>query len=194
MQIKTKTAQSTKIAVFGGKCSFTDIAAKKYFSGNSNELEYFMTTDKAIRAVKRNKCKYGVIPYKNNNVGNVETTKDFNSKNHLKVIESIELPIHHNLLSLKKIPLNNIKKVVSHPHALLQCKQYLINNLPQAKLSTAKSTSDAARLLAKGKLGNDTAVIASNEAAKMHELVTVDAEIEDTKDNKTTFLVISAAD
>lgn len=71
---------------------------------------------------------------------------------------------------LKKNDIKNIKQIISHPIALLQCKKYL------SKYKNLKLT--------------EYAEAASKEAARVYNLKIIDKNIQTVKKNYTRFFVI----
>ncbi len=84
--------------------------------------------------------------------------------------------------------LDNIKKVISHPHATAQCRKYLSTNLKGAEVIAANSTAEAVKILKKE--NDDIAAIGTKTAAKIYDLEIIENDIEDNKDNKTRFVFI----
>ena len=61
-----------------------------------------------------------------------------------EVVISVQL----HLLGLPEAQLDEITEVLSFPHALGQCREFLREQLPHAKPATANSTAEAAELVA----------------------------------------------
>ncbi|GAH97461.1 unnamed protein product, partial [marine sediment metagenome] len=88
----------------------------------------------------------------------------------------------------KKIKLDDIKKVISHPHATAQCRKFLSTNLKGAEVIAANSTAEAVKILKKE--NDDIVAIGTKTAAKIYDLEIIESDIEDNKDNKTRFVFI----
>ena len=84
----------------------------------------------------------------------------------------------------------NIKTIASHDQAIKQCKMYLKRIWPKATLEETSDTAKAAEDLSKGKLPKTTAVIASENCAKLYELKILEKGIQDLKFNFTSFLAV----
>lgn len=179
----------SKIAYFGHPGSFTSIAAlkfaKKYKIGQSHMLPC-QTFDEVMQYVLNDNV-YGVVPSSNSSVGSVDEYVKLDKKYKDLVTDEISVPIHHCLLQKGQ---EKITHVVSHPHALLQCKKYLNKNFPSAKLVDYSTTSTAARDLSLDNLPTGSAVIASEKAADIYGLRVQDSNIEDDKNNVTNFKVL----
>jgi prephenate dehydratase len=83
-----------------------------------------------------------------------------------------------------------IKKIISHPQALAQCSNFLYKNFPTAELKEVSSTSYAAEKVAT--LKDETlACIANETCADLFNLNVLNSDINDEKDNKTRFYILS---
>jgi chorismate mutase / prephenate dehydratase len=180
---------SSKIAYFGHPGSFASIAAQKFIQKRhivNYQLFPCETFDEVLQYVLGDEV-YGVIPYNNSYAGSVDEYVKLQEPYKKFVIDDISIGVHHCLLHKGT---SQIKKVVSHPHALMQCKKYLEKNFPNAKLIKSKTTSTAARDLSVDNLSPDCAVIASKNAAEIYRLDVIAANIEDSHQNVTHFKVL----
>jgi prephenate dehydratase len=82
-----------------------------------------------------------------------------------------------------------VKKVLSFPHAVAQCREFLGRKLPDADFRAANSTSDAAREVSKSRR-SDQAAICNALAADIYGLDVLASAIEDHPDNVTRFVVV----
>ena len=82
-----------------------------------------------------------------------------------------------------------MRKVISHPQAIGQCRSWLEENLPDIPLVDASSTASAAQQAAEDA---SVAAIASEAAASLYGLRVVKHKIEDNPNNFTRFLVIGS--
>ena len=121
--------------------------------------------------------------------GSVNITQDILTfESEAKIIGEVTIPVKHSLIGKKNIKLNNIKKVISHPHATAQCRKFLSTNLKGAEVIAANSTAEAVKILKKE--NDDIAAIGTKTAAKIYDLEIIKSDIEDNKDNKTRFVFI----
>jgi chorismate mutase/prephenate dehydratase len=127
-----------------------------------------------------------VVPVENSNEGVVSHTLDMFMKSELKIIAEVLIEVSHDLLN-RTGRLEDIRKVVSHPQALGQCRVWLEENLPDIPLVDVGSTTQAAQLAAEDE---EIAAIASEAAATLYGLRAVKHRIEDNPNNFTRFLVI----
>ncbi|TYO99566.1 chorismate mutase [Geothermobacter ehrlichii] len=174
-----------KVAFLGPQATFTHVAAMQQF-GHSAKLVPQKSIPAVFEEVGRGRAHYGVVPVENSNEGIVNHTLDMFLDSELKIITEILLEISHDLLS-RSGRMQDIRKVVSHPQALAQCRGWLEENLPDASLVDVASTALAARIVAEDE---NAAAIASEQAGAMYGLKVVKKKIEDNPNNFTRFLVI----
>lgn len=84
--------------------------------------------------------------------------------------------------------MSDIKKVVSHPQGLAQCRRYLAANFRDAELITVSSTAEAARIAARDP---QCAGIANEFSAELYGAEVHAREIGDRMGNETSFSLIS---
>ncbi|HEX5386641.1 MAG TPA: 3-deoxy-7-phosphoheptulonate synthase [Gemmatimonadales bacterium] len=150
-----------------------------------------------VAAVRDGTADAGILPIENSLVGSVTTTYDLLQEafgdRRLRLTHEILLPVHHTLMGLPGAPLSGIKRVLSHPVALGQCRIWLGKHLPEAELVSAWDTAGSAEIVARE--GNPMlAAIAGRNAADAHGLVPLAERIEDDPTNQTRFLVFGRAE
>jgi len=174
------------VAYLGPDTTFTSKAAVMQF-GRSSVFKPYSTIADVFSEVGSENVNFGVVPIENSTEGIVNHTLDLLMDHDLYIISEIFLSIHQNLMS-RETKLENIKKVASHIQCFGQCRNWLRNYLPNAKLIEFSSTSEAAGYV-KNRKG--MAAIASKEAAGKYGLTIIHKHIEDNPDNHTRFAVLS---
>ncbi len=174
-----------KVAFLGPLATFTHAAALQQF-GLSAQLVAQKSIPAVFEDVARGRAPYGVVPVENSTEGVVSHTLDMFMESELKINAEILLEISHDLLS-RSGRLSDVKKIVSHPQALAQCRHWLEENLPDIPLVDVASTALAAQMVTEDE---SAAAIASEMAASLYGLRTVRKKIEDNPNNFTRFLVI----
>ncbi|WP_239493666.1 prephenate dehydratase [Candidatus Karelsulcia muelleri] len=177
-----------KIAIQGIKGCFHELATKKFFKKEPYKLVECKTFKKLINVVVTKKAEIGVIAIENSLVGVIIENYNLIKNFKLKIIGEIYLPINQNLMILKQNDIKNIKQIISHPMALLQCKKYL-SKYKNLKITEYADTAKAAFFIYKNKKKN-IAAIASKEAARVYNLKIIDKNIQTVKKNYTRFFVI----
>src|SRR5690606_5995621 len=83
--------------------------------------------------------------------------------------------------------MEGVKRIVAHPQALAQCRNWLQLHTPAMPLDAASSNSEAARMASQDP---SIAAIAGNQAAHAWDLQAVASGIQDDPQNRTRFLAV----
>lgn len=177
-----------QIGYLGPNGTFSEQAAIFYCS-DAKCISYH-TIDDVIQAVDKNLIEVGIVPIENSIEGTVNVTMDtiiFNSD--IKIIAEIVIPIEQNFLVSKNYTNEQITKILSHPQALAQCREFLNKNYRHAQQIPTSSTSEAAKLVASST--EPWAALGNLLCAKLYDMKVLYSKIQDNKSNETRFIVIS---
>ncbi len=174
-----------RVAYLGPMYSYSYLAAIKHF-GETSELAPVASIGAVFEEVGRGQAVYGMVPIENSTDGRIVDTLTMFARQPLKICAEILLPIHHYLLG--RCSRSEVREVYSKPQAISQCREWLRQHLPDAKLIEVGSTAGAARMASEK---SNVAAIASKEAGVHHGLQVIDSEIEDNRMNVTRFAVIA---
>ncbi len=134
----------------------------------------------------------GVLPYYNFLEGLVQESLDLTYEYELVINAAVRVPIRFGLGALPGT--SGHAEVLSHPKGLAQCSDYLARHLPDARLTAAASTSEAARLAS----GNPAACAIATEAALREHGLEILAEdvgnLRYGRRNFTDFFVVGVGD
>lgn len=152
------------------------------------------TVKSVIEYIQNNENAAGVIPIENSIEGIVRETMDnlLNVRDSaIQITAETVIPINHSLLSKSK-DIQKIKKIISHPQALAQCQNF-INKYFDSDIEQIEkaSTSKAAKELEE--LDESYAAVANSRNAELFKLNILAKNINDEKDNKTRFILLSRA-
>ncbi|MFQ5801165.1 MAG: prephenate dehydratase, partial [Candidatus Hydrothermarchaeales archaeon] len=114
---------SKKVALLGPEGTFSEEAALKVYPDTTRV--FCDTIEGVFETVLKGNAKYGVVPVENSLEGSVAVTLDLLLKTSATICREIVLDINHCLLALPGTRIKDVKEVVSHPHALAQCRGYL---------------------------------------------------------------------
>lgn len=175
-----------KIAFLGPIGTFSHQATLLLTEEGKQVLMPCRTLYEIFGAVSSGLVDLGVVPAENSMEGTIRETLDFLVDFDLKINLGFNLTVHQNLLSNSK-ELKKIKRVISHPQALAQSREWLLENLPGAKIEAASST-----LAGIGELEDlSVAIIGPLVAAKLYKLNIIAKDIENNHQNITRFYIIS---
>jgi chorismate mutase/prephenate dehydratase len=177
-----------RVAYLGPEYSYSHLAAIKVY-GDAHPMAAVATIPAVFESIVRGDAVQGVVPIENSTDGRVVDTLGMFVRVSVKICGEVLLPIHHNLLS--RTPRESITEVHSKPQALSQCRSWLANHLPKARLVEISSTAAAAELAANQP---GIAAIASIEAGRKYGLDVIDASIEDNPNNVTRFAILGRSE
>jgi chorismate mutase / prephenate dehydratase len=173
-----------RVVFLGPEYSYSHLAAIKLF-GDAAPMAAVATIPAVFDSIIRDDAMAGLVPIENSTDGRIVDTLGMFVRVNVKICGEVLLPIHHNLLS--RTARQQIREVHSKPQALSQCRTWLANHLPKAKLVECSSTTAAAELAASQP---GIAAVASLEAGRQYQLDVIDASIEDNPNNVTRFAVL----
>lgn len=174
-----------KVIFFGAEATYSHLAAKEQF-GSSAELHPASSIPEVFQEVAQDRAAFGVVPIENSTEGVVAHTLDCLVETDLQICGEIFLDIHHNLLSQSGRS-EDVRRIISHPQALAQCRSWLGANFPKITVEEVASTAHAARA---ARSDASVAAISSALAREIYGLEFVARNIEDRSNNITRFLVI----
>jgi prephenate dehydratase len=144
-----------------------------------------------IQAVSSGKVEQGIIPMENAIEGSVSVTLDaltFDIDN-VQIVREVVHPIRHRLIARSKLPFDQIEQIVSHPHAHAQCRGFIREHMPQARIVAANSTAEAVLMISQSE--EKWAAIGSALAARKYGCVILADDIDDYPDNRTRFVMLA---
>ncbi|MBI2262772.1 MAG: prephenate dehydratase [Caulobacterales bacterium] len=143
----------------------------------------------AIDALKAGEVGCALIPVENTTIGRVEPAASLVEKAGLTVVSEVWRPIRLALMAPAGARLGDIRTAESHPAALGQCSGTLGSLGIQSV--EAYDTAGAARAVAEAK-DRTRAAVAPMRAAEVYELSILRNDIQDSADNRTRFVLLSA--
>jgi chorismate mutase/prephenate dehydratase len=184
-----------RVAIQGTHGSFSEAAGRRRWP-EMTTLPCREAKD-VVAAVRAGEAEAGCLPIENSLIGSVTTTYDLLEEafgdGTLRLTHEILYPVHHTIMAVPGARLDGIKRVLSHPVALGQCRLWLAEHLPHVELVSAWDTAGSAELVA-GEGNPALAAIAARHAADAHGLVPLAERIEDDPTNQTRFLTFTRAD
>ncbi|WP_029037226.1 prephenate dehydratase [Salinimicrobium xinjiangense] len=178
-----------KIAIQGIKGSFHHQVAGEYF-GQDVQVDECRTFKDVVDSLLTNRSVSGVMAIENSTAGTILPNYALIDDNDLQIKGEHYIPIFMNLMVLPGQKISDIKKVCSHPMALLQCHNFF-KDYPHIELIEDTDTADVARRISEEKL-KGVAALASKTAAQIYHLDILNEGIQNMKSNSTRFLVLSS--
>jgi prephenate dehydratase len=175
-----------RIAIQGELGSFSHAAAEQMVP-RSTVLPCPVARE-VFAAVRKSRADAIVLPVENSLAGTVGEHLDLLFASGLQITAEYRLRIEHNLIAAPGTRLKDIKRVISHPVALDQCREFLADQ-PGIRIEPFYDTAGSVKHVM-ARLLTDTAAIASAKAAKEYEAKILKRGIEDDKQNFTRFLLL----
>ena len=183
-------SNKVRVGFLGPFGTFTEQALRTQADLADGELVPFRTVPDVLDAVEAGDVDLGFVPIENSIEGTVNFTQDALAFDYELLIErEVVLDIEHCLLAAPGTALADITEVLSIPVATAQCHQYLRSNLPDASITPASSTAEAARTLSANPVAG-VAAIAPRNAAALYGLEVIAADIADHGANQTRFVLV----
>ena len=164
-ELKKKGA---RVAYQGVEGSYGHGAALQYF-GDQAELYHVPAMEDAMVEVEEGRADFGVLPIENSSAGAVSNNYDLLVRHDVYIVAEIQLPVHHALLALPGAGLSDIRRVYSHPQALMQSAQYLNSHREWQQISAANTALAAKKIWEDKDIAQ--AAVASETAGRLSRIV-----------------------
>lgn len=181
-----------KILYLGPRGSYSQIAMESFKEKLKlkTKADDISSITRVLQELDNTDDVIAVLPVENSIEGIVRETIDklITTDTDIKIQAELTIPISHCLIS--KGNMEDIENIVSMPQALSQCQTYIANHFKKnINIVSANSTSAATSMLD----GKDEtwASIANEFCAKLYDKKVLDKDINDVKDNKTRFILLS---
>ncbi len=182
------------IGIQGANGSFNHAASleliEKYGLKNP-EVSFLITSEAVLEALNNGEIDYGVFAIENSGSGTVLPSIYSMSKYPHEIIELHDMKLTQCLLVRPGNKVEDMKKIITHPQALKQCRLTLAEKFPHLSsdyLSDDFDTAMCAKELAEGRLPEGTVVIASKIAAELYGLEIGYEGLNDDPENHTSFV------
>jgi len=177
-----------KVSYQGVQGAYSQSAAKKFFGGDIETLATDSFED-ALKFAEINQTSeninYSILPVENSIEGTVGQSIDVITNTSLNSIGEVYLKIEHCLIGNGKF--DDVTKVYSHPQALGQCSDFIINH----SLKTVPTYDRAGSVEIIKKLEDNCAAIASSLASSLYNVPIIKEGISNNSNNFTRFLIFS---
>lgn len=131
------------------------------------------------------------VAIENSIEGSVNVTLDMlGFETDLLIQKEVVIPVELHLLALPQAQISDITEVLSYPHALGQCRDFLRAKLPEARLTPDNSTAEAVASVSLAK-DPSKAAVGTELAGEIHGLVKLAEGVEDRSGNQTRFVAVA---
>lgn len=187
------TAGDITVGFLGVPGSYSHQAAEEIY-GAAGAIGFRSFAD-VVRSVESGEITHGVVAVENSNAGRVDEVYQLLASMELSIIGEHFVTVSHCLAAAPGAGgggAAGLRRVVSHKQALMQCRDWLRANAPQAEQVEAADTASAARDIAAAAEAG-VAAICSERAAEIYGLETLARGIQDHDTNVTRFHLLARA-
>jgi prephenate dehydratase len=190
-----------RIAFLGPEGTVSEEAARYFLKEDHFAFTPYKLISDVFTATVSGETALSVIPIENTIEGSVSLHLDW-------LVHEVDLPIQaewtypslQNLIgrreeflseheSSDEIDYTKIKKILSHPVAIPQCREFIKQHLPHAQLEHVSSTAEGVRLVGENP-GRQWAAIGTRLAAERYGLQLLKKHIQDHNNNYTRFILV----
>lgn len=180
--------EDARVVFQGTDGAYSQAAMHKYFGKDVNSF-HVQTFREAMEAIEEGSADFAVLPIENSSAGVVNAVYDLLVEFENYIVGEVVLPIDHALVGTEGTTLESIKRVYSHPQALMQSSKYLDDNSDWQQIGVANTAVAAKKILEE----NDPtqAAICSEHAAEIYGLKILDRHINHNDNNSTRFIIVT---
>jgi prephenate dehydratase len=182
-----------QLAFLGPRGTFSEEAARALTARRPFRYLACPSIIDVLNAAATGEADYGVVPVENTIEGTVNATMDWLIHEvDLPILAELALPISQHLLVAKRddaLPLTAITRILSHPHAIAQCHNFIREHLPQAEIEYTNSTAQAAQIVSDHP-EEPWAAIGTRLNPEIYPLSFARQEIQDYSNNYTRFVLV----
>ena len=183
-----------RVAYLGPSGTFSEDALRQSGFGGSDFTPVLCdTVSDVVSAVSRGEADRALAPIENSIEGSIRPTLDglAEAAAGTVIVGEYDHEIRSGLIARRKLELDEIDTVISHPQPLAQCARFLREALPNARPQVADSTASAVKLVQ----GSDEpwAALAPVAAAAVYGCEVLATDIEDEPGNTTRFVWLAPA-
>jgi prephenate dehydratase len=173
-----------KIAIQGELGSNSHMAALEML-GDAVEIVACAVSPEVFAKVVGGSVDGAVLPIENSLHGAVAEHYDLLLENPVKIVRESMMRIRHNLIAAPGVKIGDVRRVMSHPVALAQCRRYLAEHRELEVVPFYDTAGSVKHVMETGL--RDAAGIAPELAAKQYGGEVLVAGIEDHAQNITRF-------
>ena len=179
----------TRVAIQGEMGSNSHMAVLRVFAGKPINVVPCPTSAGVFRHLAELSVDFAVLPIENSLHGAVFDHYDLLLESEASVVGEAQLRVRHNVMGLPGVRLEDVRRVLSHPVALSQCRRWLKEH-PEVEVVPFYDTAGSVKhVVERGLL--DAAGIAPLLSAKEYGAEVMVEGVEDHPENYTRFYVLT---
>lgn len=172
-----------RVAIQGELGSNSHMAAMAIAPG-AEVIASLLSVD-ALECVRRGETDGVVLPIENSLHGSVADHYDLLLARPMRMVRELNLRVRHQVIAMPGVRMDEVRRVLSHPVALSQCRRWLAAH-PEIDAVSFYDTAGAVKHVIEGGL-RDAAGVAPLLAAEVYGGEVLAGNIEDHAENYTRF-------
>lgn len=178
--------QAADAAYQGEPGAYSEQAAWALAGSDATLLPSVSLAD-VFESVRSGRARAGVVPVENSLAGTVPRAYELLLEHDLVATGETAVHIDHVLIGRPGMTRADVRRVLSHPVALDQCRRFIESNALEA-IAVFDTAGAVGMVMADG--ASDAAAIASRRAAELHDAPILATGIQDNDQNWTRFLLV----
>jgi len=183
-------AERPRVAFQGARGAFSEEAARVLL-GDQIELVPCYDFELLFAAIESGTADLILAPIENSLAGFVHVCYDLLLESNLQICGEVIIRINHYLIGCPGSSFEQITTAESHPVALMQCRRFLAANPQIHRVAAEDTAGSVARIIDAG--DPHRAAIAGKHAAAQYGGLILREHLEDSSENYTRFLLLTAA-
>ena len=188
-KVKKLDTAGKRIVFQGLEGAYGHAAALRYF-GKEADIHHVRRFEDLMIEVKEGRADYSVLPIENSSAGAVTDNYDLLLKYNNYIVAETFVPVNHFLLGTQDASIEDIRRVYAHPQALMQSSEFLNGRENWQQLSMENNAVAAKKI--RDENDRTQAAVASEIAGEIYGLKPLATSINNSKENTTRFLILSA--
>jgi prephenate dehydrogenase len=182
----------------GGPASFNEQAIYDYIKRHhvqNFKIKYLYTSEKVLKDLHAGDIDFGIFAMHNSVGGIVTESVEAIAKYKFRIVEEFAIKISHHLMKLPHVSIDKIDTIMAHDQVFKQCVSTLKSKYSHLKQETGKGDymdgATLAKAVANGKFRQDIFMLGNKMIADLYGFEVVAENLQDDKENFTSFLVVS---
>ncbi len=180
---------SLRVAFQGERGAYSEAATVAFFGDSVQPIPY-TDFDSVFEAVATGQVDRGVLPVENSLAGSIHRNYDLLLRHELFIVGEVQIPIAHQLIALPGVGMSDIKRIYSHPQALAQCEHSITKLFPSVERVVTYDTAGSVKMIKEQNI-RDGAGLASERAAAIYGMNSLQPDMQDDAENYTRFVVVA---
>ena len=188
-EVEELDIDNARIIYQGVEGAYSQAACMAYFGQCAKDAEHVATWREAMEMISDGRADYAVLPIENSTEGAIIENLDLLAEFDVAIVGEQIISVNHALLGTPDSDLSSVRMVYSHPQAILQSDRFLRDHA-EYRAEAVLNTAVAAKLVSDSK-DPTKAAIAGEINADIYGLKILASCIQDEKNNKTRFIIVS---